>query len=100
MSGQPSHPGVVRQYVNGFHGVGELAHVGQVAQIELSDFNISGHLSGGLLGLGYIAAGDQHAVARCGQMPGAAFPMPLLPPVAVDFRHGPIFTGRRPSRWQ
>ena len=60
------HAGVVHQYINGFHRVGERTHAGQIGEIEVTDLDVAGHLGGGLLGLGEGSAGDHHAVPGAG----------------------------------
>ncbi len=67
VSGRPSDPGVVHQYVNGVHGLGELADTGQVREIQIPDFDVAGHLGSGLLGLRNRSAGDHHPVTGGGQ---------------------------------
>ena len=70
---QATHAGVVHQYVNGFHRVGERVHTCQVGQIQIAHFDVADHLGGGLLGLGDGAAGDHHAMPGGGQRRSGRF---------------------------
>ena len=70
---QAEYAGVIHQYINRFHGVGELAHAGQVGQIQVTRFDVAGHFGGGLLGLGDGPAGNRHAVSGGGQRRSGRF---------------------------
>ena len=93
------HARVVHQHVDGFHRVGELAHAGQVGEVEMGHLDVARHVGCGPLRLRDVARRDQHAVARCGQRRGR-----LLADAAVaagdDDSHGAYLTSSQPCVWR
>lgn len=73
--GQTHHAGVVDQHVNGFHGIGELAHTAEIGEIEVPHFDVTDQLRSSFLGLSDGSARNNHTAV--------AFPTPLLPPVTM-----------------
>ena len=57
------HASVVHQHVNGFHRIGECPHAGQVAEVQMTNLDVAGHVGQDPLAFLDVAARDQHAVA-------------------------------------
>ncbi len=61
------HASVVHKHVNGFHRIGECPHAGQVAEVQMTNLDVAGHVGQDPLALLDVAARDQHAVSLCGE---------------------------------
>ena len=62
------HAGVVDQDVDSVHPVGELAHRGQILQVESTHLDVSGHVPGGGFALPGVAHGEDDLGTDAGQL--------------------------------